>query len=385
MVLPSKHRPGAGAGRPAIAVAAGGTAGHAVLGLAVAGACRRQWPQAEILFLGAEQGAEGRLVASCGLPFLRLPASPFQRQPLGGKLAAVVNAARSVAQARRLLRRHRVRLVVGAGGYVTVGPLLAARSLGVATAILEPNAVPGLANRLLGRWADRIFLGFDATARYFPAARLRVTGTPVRPEIDRAAAARRHRPPPAGRPRRVLITAGSEGSSLINDRLPPVLGRVGLPLEVRHQVGEGDPQAVRRAYREAAIAATVGRYFDDLPASYRWADLAISAAGASTLAELALCALPAILVPRSGVAEDHQRANARLFAELAGVPWVDAGRWHDAELAAEIAALLSDSGRWRDAAVRLERLARPGAAARIAASCRRLVEGSGTGPGGRAT
>ncbi|MEO8606134.1 MAG: UDP-N-acetylglucosamine--N-acetylmuramyl-(pentapeptide) pyrophosphoryl-undecaprenol N-acetylglucosamine transferase, partial [bacterium] len=213
---------------------------------------------------------------------------------------------------------------IGSGGYVSAAPLLAARRLGLATAIIEPNVAPGLTNRLLGRLVDRIYLGSAAARARFAPARTLVTGVPIRPGLPGS------RGPRMNGPIRALVTGGSGGSAFLNRAAPALLAalrdRLGA-LDVHHQSGSGDAAAIAEAYRQAGLAARVEPFIADMAAAYAWADVAVAAAGAVTLAELAAVSLPALVVPLSTAADDHQTANARAFAAAAHGQWTSERDW----------------------------------------------------------
>jgi UDP-N-acetylglucosamine--N-acetylmuramyl-(pentapeptide) pyrophosphoryl-undecaprenol N-acetylglucosamine transferase len=306
-----------------------------------------------------------------------VPSSPFQRVGWASKLAAARDTWRGAHRAQAILRSHRVRLVIGFGGYPTAGALLAARRLGLLTAIHEANAVPGLVNRLFARHVDRIYVSHPASAGTFPAAHVRVTGNPVREEIVALHAAPPE-PPRAGA--RILVTGGSLGSEFLNREAPAMLAEVGRrlrPLEVWHQVGEHDPAPVRGAYERAGVAARVSDYIPDIATAYRFAHFVISNAGAVTLAELAATGLPSLQVPLAAAADDHQTANAMRFAQEGGGWWVAEREWDPDRLAIRLHALLCDPAAWLDAARRAHALATPAAARLIVADCEGLMRDRG--------
>ena len=348
-----------------------------MIALAIAEAYRQAFPNIELLFLGNAGGLEARLARQRGYLFCHVPSAPFQRQGLTGKARALAVTIAGVAVAGRYLRNHGVRLVIGVGSFASIGPLLAARGLKLGRVIHEANVVPGLANRLLGRVVERIFVGFEETTIRFPDQRSLVVGIPVRREILDAAFNRKT-PPGSGRSRRLLVTAGSEGSAHL-DRYLPTLARSivqrGIALEVHHQVGLGDLAAVRRAYAEVGIRATVEPYFDDMVSQYAWADFAFAAAGAATLAELAVLGLPAVLVPVRSVAEDHQRGNVRALERTAGLWWADERNWRQGMLTDRVADLLGNDDAWSEASERMRRLAAPEAGQAVVDGCESLMTG----------
>jgi UDP-N-acetylglucosamine--N-acetylmuramyl-(pentapeptide) pyrophosphoryl-undecaprenol N-acetylglucosamine transferase len=321
---------------------------------------------------------ERRLVPAYGYPLHMVQGAPLVGTNLGGKLRAVTTLSRGIVQARHLLRQHGTQLVIGLGGYASVGVLLAAHSLGLRTAIHEANIVPGLANRLLGRFADRVYLGFAAARWAFPTARTVITGTPVRPEILWRGAAKRFAPCLPDRPLRLLVTGGSQGAPFLNQHVPPLLRRVavhGLELDIRHQVGEHDPAPVCLAYAQARLRAAVTPYIEDMAAAYHWADFVIARSGAGTIAELAACGLPALLVPLPGSANDHQTVSAAAFAQTGAGWWVREDDWHADTIATRLATLFHDAEACTAMSQQARRLATPDAAQRLVADCEAMMAG----------
>ena len=254
--------------------------------------------------------------------------------------------------------------------------MLAARSLGVPTAIHECNAVAGLANKMLGRFVDRVYLGFEAAAEQFEAGRALVTGNPVRPDVG-ALAARPHHPPSPGQPSRILVTGGSQGSPFLNRHVPALLSRIaagGLTLEVLHQSGQTDCEGVREAYRNAGLKASVTPFVDDMAEAYRWADFAIACSGAATLAEVAIVGLPVLLVPLSTAAKNHQVSNAAAFASVTGSCWLREDQWGLDALVGKIAGLFRHQAAWREASEGVRRFAKPDANRMLVADCEVIIK-----------
>jgi UDP-N-acetylglucosamine--N-acetylmuramyl-(pentapeptide) pyrophosphoryl-undecaprenol N-acetylglucosamine transferase len=358
-----------------IGLIGGYTAGHVFPMLAVAEAFRAHDGRAEPLFIGGRDSLEASLIRGHGYACHEIAGAPLYGVTTRlGTLRSYGTFLQGFAQARRLLARERVDLALGFGGYITAGPMLAARTLGIRTAIFEANVIPGRANRLVQRWMAVRLVAFPETARYPGWRPSEVVGYPLRSEI--AALAEKTRTPPAGRVARVLVTGGSRGSSFLNRAAPALLGhvgRLGIALEVRHQTGLEPPEPVAGAYRAAKVAATVEGFTADMAHVYEQADFIICAAGAGTLAEIATLGLPALIVPISEVADDHQVANACVFAERSGAGWTRQGDWDEAALAAGAARLLSDSSAWHLAASRMRDAAPRNAASAVVSVCARLL------------
>lgn len=355
-------------GMRVVAIAAGGTAGHVNRGLAVGAALEAS---VAVLFIGGSghSGFEERLVEAAGYPFRALSSTPLLRESWRARGLALFNLARSVSQARCLLAEQGVAMVLGVGGYASVGPVLAARMLGIRTAILDCDASPGLANRWLRRFADTIYLGSASAAGHFPAGRTVATGVPLAGAIADLAAESRRAPPP-DRPARILVLGGSEGSPFLNRTVPSLVhevSRSGLRLEVRHQTGAHGVDTVHTAYADRGLPAVAEGYIADMAAAYRWADFAIACAGAGTLAELAAAGLPALLVPLASAAHDHQAENAAWFARSGAGWWAREGDFEQPAQAARIGEVLGDAGKWERMAAASRTLARPEAARVLAA------------------
>lgn len=326
-----------------IVLACGGTAGHVYPALALADAYREFYPDAEVLFIGTPAGLESSLVPNRGYRLELIPGEPLARQPFRGKLRAIGSMGAGVLAARRLLKKTRTRLVIGFGGYATAGTIVAARSLGLKIALHEANVEPGLTNRLLARLADRIYLAFDSTRTAFTHSRTVVVGNPVRREIVAAAERRRQRPPRIQASAHILITGGSGGSKFLNREAPALLEKVaaaGITLEILHQAGPFPLTPIRSLYDRVGIRVTLTEYIKDIASAYEWADFVIACAGSQTLAEIAVCRLPCLIVPLAEAAAGHQVANAIAFASGEDRLWSAERNWNSDSLAPRIVNLL---------------------------------------------
>ena len=361
-----------------VVLVGGGTAGHVYPALAIANGYQHDVASVDVLFFGAGDGFEAKLVPRYGYPLLVVRSTPIVGESLLGKARTVGNLGGAVVRARRMLIEAKPDLVIGFGGYASVPTMLAARSLRLPTAIHECNAFPGLANKLLGRFVDRVYLGFEAAAGQFQAGRALVTGNPVRPDVA-GLAAQPHHPPLPGRPARILVTGGSAGSPFLNRNVSALLSHLaaeGLTLEVLHQSGEPECESVREAYRCAGLKASVTPFVDDMAEAYRWADFAIACSGAATLAEVAIVGLPVLLVPLSTAAKNHQVSNAAAFARVTGGCWMSEDHWAPDAVLGSIAGLLRDQDAWRKASEGVRRFARPDAHRVLVADCESIINGN---------
>lgn len=356
--------------RRRVAIAGGGTAGHVIPGLAIMQAYRES-VGADVYFIGCRGGFETDLVPARGFALELLPGAPWARQDGRGKFRSIAALARGIRHARALLRDRRTELVIGLGGYASMGAVLAARSLGIPCVIHEANIYPGLANQVLRMCADRVLLGWEESSKSFSRSFAHVTGNPVVPEILAAGEYRGGQDP-----LRIVVLGGSTGSRFLNYSAPALLARLrqdGLRFSVLHQCGLHDSSAVRAVYQQAGVEAEVREYLHDIASVYRQASFVITTAGGLTLAELAAVGLPSLLVPMKEAANHHQIANAKSFANLTGGIWVAQEHWDEAKLAPQLAELLRNAERLRAQSQRIRKLARPHAARDIVLLCERLL------------
>jgi UDP-N-acetylglucosamine--N-acetylmuramyl-(pentapeptide) pyrophosphoryl-undecaprenol N-acetylglucosamine transferase len=357
-----------------LAVAGGGTGGHIFPGLAVAREFRRREPETRVLYIGAAGRLEERVVPREG-PAVRFHGLRVRGLKGQGPLGAVTSlalAARAVRECRREIAAFGADLLLGTGGYSSGPAAVAARSLGVPVVLQEQNAVPGLTNRLLGRFARTVFIAFEPAARYFPAGRAVLAGNPVREEAIGAGQEVGRRPGLT-----LLVLGGSQGARGVNRLIVealPAIKAAGIEISWVHQSGEPEREAVATAYRGAGVQAEVAAFFDAMGERYAAADLVVARAGAGTIAEIAANGRPALLVPFPHAAGDHQRANARWLAERGAALIVEEqGPGAAAELARAVTALAGDRERLRAMARASAAAGVRDAAARIVDECRRLL------------
>jgi UDP-N-acetylglucosamine--N-acetylmuramyl-(pentapeptide) pyrophosphoryl-undecaprenol N-acetylglucosamine transferase len=338
-------------------IAAGGTGGHIFLGVALAREIQALRPEAEILFIGSRHGLEVKLVPQTGFPLDLVRSSGFAGKSAVKKLGALADVPVGFLEARRILARSRARAVAGVGGYVSVPVVLAARSLGVPTLIHESNAFPGVANRLLNRFATRTAVGV-APANSHLARPGVVTGTPVRPEFFRV-------PPldPASATRRLLVFGGSQGSRVLNRSMveaAPLLATDGI--EVIHQAGEKEFESVRAAYGNLPPGWRLEPFLPRIHEELAWADIVLSRAGSQTLAELAAAGRPSILVPFGSATHGHQTENARAFERAQAAIAIEEGTLTGETLARTVRELVGNRSRLVEMGENARAFARPDAA-----------------------
>ncbi|MGE0394614.1 MAG: undecaprenyldiphospho-muramoylpentapeptide beta-N-acetylglucosaminyltransferase [Vicinamibacterales bacterium] len=348
-----------------VLIAGGGTGGHLYPGLAVAAELRARVPGSDVTFVGTAAGLEARVIPREGYPLELIRSGGLKGKSVGALLRGLALLPLSAWDAWSVLRRRRPELVLGVGGYSS-GPVVALAALGgVPTMLLEQNAMPGLTNRLLARVVTAAAVTDEASLRWFPKGRAFVSGNPVRAGFGQAAGPARDDRPRADGPVRVLVFGGSQGAHAINEAMcaaAPLLAAATTPIAVVHQTGPRDLEAVRDAYRRAGLDAGVEAFFFDMDRQMADADLAVCRAGATTLAELAVAQLPALLVPLPTATDDHQRWNAMAFVTKDAAVLVEQRDLTGERLAREILALAADPARRARMRTALAGCARPDAA-----------------------
>lgn len=369
-------------------LAGGGTGGHLFPGLAVADEIRRQRPDARITFLTTQRPLDRQLLERTDYLQVPQPVRPLTVHPL--RVPGFLWAWRgSVRQARAYLRAHHVQAVLGLGGYGAGPAVVAAHALGIRAAILNPDAVPGRANRFLARKADLVVMQWEASRGRFPAAaNCRALGCPIRRQFaaaDAEAGRRRFELEP-GRPV-LLVTGASQGARSVNETLMQVWPQFRArhaEWQLLHLTGVADEPAVRDAYARAGVPAQVVAFTHEMADALAAADVVVARAGASTLAELTALGKPAILLPYPYHRDQHQRANAQVLVDAGAAVLVEDRRSGAVNAPDVLAALerLADSARRVEMAAAAARIGRPRAAADVAGwlvQAERVEGGQGAG------
>lgn len=293
-----------------ILIAAGGTGGHIYPALAIAAALRRESPRIEVEFVGTPGGLENQLVPREGYVLHHVSIGRLNRNVSKvERLMTVFMLPFAILKAMRLIHKVNPRFVLGVGGHVTGPVVLASWLLRRRAYLWEPNAHPGLANRLLAPFVDEALVVLDEAAKLLKTERTRKVGMPVRRNIEEMPAKSRGH----GLGFRILVFGGSQGSRHLNDIVSSAVcagGEWMNNVEIVHQTGAGDYQRIKFKYEQAKARVEVCEYLHDMPARYEWADLVISRSGMGTLAELAACGKAAVLVPLATAADNHQQLNA---------------------------------------------------------------------------
>ncbi|MGP8200089.1 MAG: undecaprenyldiphospho-muramoylpentapeptide beta-N-acetylglucosaminyltransferase [Limisphaerales bacterium] len=299
-----------------VVIACGGTGGHLFPGLAV-GQELRQRGCSVTLMVSPKDVDQQAIQSIAGMGIVTLPAVGLSR---AGFFRFLSGLWRSYLLARACFAQRPPRFVLAMGGYISAPPIIAARLYGAKTFLHESNSIPGRANRWLARWVDGAFVFFPPAAEKLAARRVEVVGMPVRPQFlePMNPAAARTAMGLAPEAPVLLVMGGSQGARKVNElmvRLAPQLRQAIPNLQVVHLTGEHDLETVRARYKALEIPAVVHAFWNEMALALAAADVAVSRAGASSLAELAARQLPAILIPLPSAANNHQFHNARAFVQ----------------------------------------------------------------------
>lgn len=359
-----------------IIITGGGTGGHLFPGIALAAALRRQFPGCEIMFIGTQRQLDRDALAGLNFQQEAISCMGLKGMGLAHRLRSIASLPKAVLEAARLIQRFQPALVFGVGGYVTGPVLLAARLLGVPACIHEQNAIPGLANRLTARFVSKVFVSIPGDYP-FPPKKIVVSGNPVRAEIL-AAAESRQRQQDSGNPFTLLIMGGSLGAHRVNllmlEAANILKEKITRPFRLIHQTGAADVEQVRAGYAAAGVQAEVSAFIKDMAAVYAQADLAVARAGATSLAELAVMGLPAVLIPYPHAADDHQAANASYYVAGGGAKMYREEGLNAAQLVTVVTELVKDGDKLAQMGTAMRRMAVQDAAEQILADCMALMK-----------
>jgi UDP-N-acetylglucosamine--N-acetylmuramyl-(pentapeptide) pyrophosphoryl-undecaprenol N-acetylglucosamine transferase len=349
-----------------VIIAGGGTGGHLFPAVALGEEMKRQRSTTEVLHVGTSAGFEARWLPKSGLSYELFEVHGLRGRGLLSRVRALGEFVSAIARARALLRRFRADLVVSAGGYASAPMAVAAIMARTPLILMEQNTRPGLANRALWRFANRICVGFNETASFFSPAKVEVTGNPVRFSIV----------PDEGRevrePLQILVLGGSTGAHRLNIGVVKAFKNIGkrvIKLHLVHQTGEADVGLVTAGYRQLGWDVQVVSFIDEMAAALKRADLVIARAGAMTVSEIALAGRAAIFVPYPFHRDRQQELNARVLETLGAAIMIRDDEHLANNLARVLGELAADPARIAEMGRRASGVAKRDAAARIARVC----------------
>jgi UDP-N-acetylglucosamine--N-acetylmuramyl-(pentapeptide) pyrophosphoryl-undecaprenol N-acetylglucosamine transferase len=353
-------------------IAGGGTGGHLFPGLALGEEVKTRHPRNDVLFVGSARGIEAREVPKAGYPLELIDVGPLKRVGPFGFVKGMFRLPRALWQSLQILRKFDPDVVVGVGGFSSGPVVLAAWLRRIPIAIQEQNALAGFTNKVLGRFADAIFIAFEEARSGFPPARTHLLGNPIRRAfLDNYL----HTKVPEER-LSILVTGGSQGAHILNLRVVEAMEilapQIGKRLRLFHQTGVKDHDAIAARYENLALTglqAQAVAFIDDMARAYAGADILVCRAGATTIAELTVCKKPALLVPFPFATDDHQTVNARSLVQAGAALLLPEKDLTGDRLAQELRGLEGDRERLRKMSRASGLLGRPEAAREIADVC----------------
>lgn len=342
-------------------IAGGGTGGHLFPGIAVAREVESRFENNEILFVVGHKRMESSLLAHYGYRPTCIDVEGLKGRGLKKGLSVMVRLPKSIFQSVSIIKRFSPALVMGMGGY-SAGPVcVAARFMGIPTAIHEQNSYPGLTNRLLSRVVDRIFISFNESRDHFKVSPLFLTGNPVREEFFSDAG----RGTEDRKSFSILIVGGSQGAAAINRVFVETLLNLkakGRNPEVIHQTGKADFERVVEDYRHKGLKGELSPFIQDMTAAYNRADIVVSRAGATTIFELAALGKPSILIPYPYATNQHQETNALSMVQAGGAEMVSQSKLSGEDLAQILMRFMDNRSVLKKMGEHAKSMARPDAA-----------------------
>ena len=347
-------------------VMAGGTGGHVFPGLAVADKLKQQgW---NVSWLGTADRMEAQLVPEHGYEIDFIDIAGVRGNGLKRLLMAPSRIIKSIYQARRVLKKRNVNLVLGMGGFASGPGGIAAWSMGIPVVLHEQNAAAGLTNRILSHFAKKVLMGFSGA---FQSKNAILVGNPVRKQLielpmknisDENSALK------------VLVVGGSLGAKVLNDLLPQVLaGFKDSQLKVHHQSGKGHFTDLQSRYQAVGFDAHVQEFISDMASVYDWADLVICRAGALTVSEIAVLGLPAIFIPLPHAVDDHQTKNAQSLVSQGAAVMIPQNELNTDKLSDYLCRFLQNRKLLREMSEKGKKVAIIDATERVASICNQLV------------
>ena len=364
-----------------IVIAGGGTGGHLFPGISMAQEFMARNPNSHILFVGTGKPFELSILSETGFNHQRITAEGIKGRRFRERALSVPKIPKGVLESLFILKRFKPDIVIGVGGYAA-GPLVIAAWLkGEKIVLHEQNILPGMTNRMLLRFAHRIYVSFDGTKIDARRDKIRFTGNPVRKEILKCAQAQKFASVSdvtTDQPFNVMIIGGSQGAHSINMAFLQSIKHIEHKekLFVVHQTGTKDEERVKKAYADHALSGTVRAFFNDMDRRYNDADLIICRAGATTVAEVTAMGKGAIFIPFPHAADNHQFLNARSLEASDAAELILEEDLNGKILAERINFYASHREALQQMALRAKELGRPNAASDIVDDCYELIESS---------
>ncbi len=355
-----------------IVIAGGGTGGHLFPGIAIAEEFLRRDDKARIIFIGTKKGIESKLLGQLGYELRTIEIEGIKGRGLKAMLRSAYQVPQSMWQSRRVLKQFNPHIVVGVGGYASGPAVLSAYFMGIPTAIAEQNALPGITNRILGKFVKVIFVTYAQTQTWFPKGKVIISGNPVRAAFVAGRCLEKRKKDFW----QLLVFGGSQGAVTINKaviNMLPQLRRIKNKIHVIHQTGTKQMDKVRQAYEKFGIKAKVVPFIVDMAGAYAAADLIVCRAGATSLAEITAAGKAAILIPYPWAADDHQTKNAKVLAAAGAAITINESELTGDKLFGVLENLLSNEKKLKKLEENSAKLGNINAAVNIVDACTKLM------------
>lgn len=356
-------------------IAGGGTGGHLFPGISLAQVFRDRNQNNRVLFVSRGNEFEKSALQAAGFPLKSIPVEGIKGRKRWSQLRSMLKLPLAVLKSVWITWRFGPHLVIGVGSYAAGPVILAAWLLRKPIALHEQNQLPGVTNRLVARFADRIFVSFESSKKRFDTDKVCFSGNPVRKEILDLASA----PHNENRPKQdfeVLIVGGSQGAHAINEAVIDMLEHLENRSDFRfvHQTGAADEPSVREAYQTREMEAIVKPFFNDMAQRYAAANLVVCRAGATTVAELTAIGKGVIFIPFPFAADNHQVLNARTLAEAGAAEMIEQKDLDGKLLAEKINYYSAQPDRLQKMAANAKKFGKPDAAETIVDGCYEVIE-----------
>ncbi len=368
---------------PKVIISGGGTGGHIFPAISIANSIKERWPDAEILFVGAENRMEMERVPAAGYKIIGLPVAGFDRKNMLKNVSVAIKLLKSLGKARNIINSFKPDIAVGVGGYASGPTLRAAAAKGIPTVLQEQNSYAGVTNKMLAQKAAKICVAYEGMERFFPKEKIVLTGNPTRQDLVVSKENREKGYAHFGLDsdkKTILMVGGSLGARTLNDSIVESFPKIGKTdnVQIIWQCGKyyfkemSDLQVQGKIPKNVYLFDFVSR----MDYAYSVADLVISRAGAGSISEFCLLGKPVILVPSPNVAEDHQTQNATaLVKKDAAVMVSDANA--KALLFDTALRLVDDNEKLKSLSDNITKLAQKDSAKRIVDEIQKLLAISG--------
>jgi len=355
-----------------VLIAGGGTGGHLFPGIALAEELKRRDPENISVFIGTKGGIESRVIPKEGFELRNIDIKGLKGKPPIEKICNLFLIPKSVYQSILLIKEYNPELIIGMGGYASAPVIFAAVLTGIKTAICEQNTIPGITNRVMAGFVNRVFISFPETKHLSSTKKTRYTGNPVRKRLIDGASKQK-----VGKGKfTLLILGGSQGAHSINENMLNALDYL-MPvkesLKIIHQTGDTDYHRVCQAYEEKVFDSETKNFIDNMAEAYAEADLVLCRAGATTISELTVYGKASLLVPYPFAANNHQEINAKVLSNRGAAKMVLNGDLSGKNLAEMITGLASNPVTLSKMAKEASKLGKPKASEDIVDSCYELL------------